>query len=576
MRRLRYSHADVAIHCLHGIDPAGPGIFESPGMRIKRPTISSNFMCLLVAIYLLAFTNASFWRKLSEYFSDHPAKLIVAGIAILLMHVAVLLAFSSKFILKPILVLLILVAAAGSYFTDTFGTIIDRNVIDAALTTTRAESGALITPRFFLHVIVYGLIPCATVIWVRISHGTFARKFALAAIACIACTVGAVALIASDYGSYSSMYREHREDIMALLMPSTPIRSLVSYYTRDLGDRGIVMKPLGVDAKQAASVLPSRKNLLTVIVVGETARAANFSMFGYIRDTNPELTTRDVVAFPDTTSCGTDTGVSVPCMFSPFKRTDYTHSRFLGSENLLDVLTHAGLQVAWFDNNTGSKDVADRIKATQMQDTNDPRYCDAGECKDDVLVDALKNELVNIKGNATIVLHMIGSHGPAYYRRYPDTYARFRPDCRTNQFSDCSAEEIVNAYDNSILYTDHVLSEVIDLLKGNEERFASSMIYMSDHGESLGENGLYLHAAPYFIAPKMQTHIPFIAWFSPEFASATGLDVACLKRGAAAPASHDNLFHIVLGLMMIATSAYDQELDRFSACRRGTALSSGL
>ncbi|MDB5556106.1 MAG: sulfatase [Rhizobium sp.] len=533
-------------------------------------------MCVLVAIYLLAFTNASFWQKLSAYFSDHPAKLIVAAIAILLIHIAVLLALSSKFILKPVLMTMIIVAAAGSYFTDTFGTIIDRNVIDAALTTTRAESGALITPRFFLHLIVYGLIPCAIVIWVRISPGPFFRKLAFTALTCVACLVGAVALIASDYGSYSSMYREHREDIMALLMPSTPIRSLVSYYTHDLSDRGIVMNPLGIDAAQMASVLPSGRNLLTVIVVGETARAANFGLFGYIRDTNPELGKRDAVAFPDATSCGTDTGVSVPCMFSPFKRTEYSHSKFLGSENLLDVLKHAGVQVAWFDNNTGSKGVADRVQIVQMQDANDARFCNAGDCEDDILVEALKNELANIRGNATIVLHMIGSHGPAYYRRYPDAFARFKPDCRTNQFSDCSTEEIVNAYDNSILYTDHVLSEVIDVLKDNEERFASSMIYMSDHGESLGENGLYLHAAPYFIAPKMQTHIPFVAWFSPEFSSATGLDVACLKRGAAEPASHDNLFHTVLGMMMIATSAYDEALDRFAACRRATVSSSGL
>lgn len=545
-------------------------------MRIKRPTISSGLICVLVAIYFLAFTNASFWQKLSGYFSDHPAKLLVGAIAILLVHIAALLAFSSKFILKPVLIAMILVAAAGSYFTDTFGTIIDRNVIDAALTTTRAESGALITPRFIIHVIVYGLIPCAIVIWVRISHGTFFRKLVVTTITCMACLVGAVALIASDYGSYSSMYREHREDIMSLLMPSTPIRSLVSYYTRDFRDRRIVMRPLGTDAVQNASLLPAGRNLLTVIVVGETARAANFRLFGYVRDTNPELAIRDVVAFPDTTSCGTDTGVSVPCMFSPFRRTEYSHARFLGSENLLDVLRHAGVQVAWFDNNTGSKGVADRVKTVQMQDGNDTRFCDAGDCKDDILVEALKNELANIKGNATIVLHMIGSHGPAYYRRYPEGFAKFKPDCRTNQFADCKTEDIVNAYDNSILYTDHVLAEVIDLLNDNDTQFASSMIYMSDHGESLGESGLYLHAAPYFIAPKTQTHIPFIAWFSPEFSSATGLDVACLKRGATEPASHDNLFHTVLGMMMISTSAYDQTLDRFSACRKETSLSSGL
>lgn len=86
------------------------------------------------------------------------------------------------------------------------------------------------------------------------------------------------------------------------------------------------------------------------------------------------------------------------------------------------------------------------------------------------------------------------------------------------------------------------------------------MIYMSDHGESLGEDGLYLHAAPYFIAPSQQTHIPFITWFAPEYASDTGLNLDCLRKTAAEPSSHDNLFHTVLGMMAVKTSAYDQSL----------------
>jgi lipid A ethanolaminephosphotransferase len=182
-------------------------------------------------------------------------------------------------------------------------------------------------------------------------------------------------------------------------------------------------------------------------------------------------------------------------------------------------------------------------------------------------VDSLSKELSEVSGNTTIVLHMTGSHGPAYYRRYPAEFAGFKPDCRSNDFAKCSQEEIVNAYDNSILYTDHILSEVVDLLKAHEDKFASAMIYMSDHGESLGEDGLYLHAAPYFIAPSQQTHIPFITWFAPEYAADTGLDLDCLRKTTAEPSSHDNLFHTVLGMMAVKTSAYDQKLDRFAACR---------
>jgi lipid A ethanolaminephosphotransferase len=254
-------------------------------------------------------------------------------------------------------------------------------------------------------------------------------------------------------------------------------------------------------------------------------------------------------------------------MFSPFTREDYSNTKFRGSENLMDVLKHAGVQTSWYENNTGSKGVAERIKLIDLQDAQDKRYCEGGECLDQILVDSLSKELSEVSGNTTIVLHMTGSHGPAYYRRYPAEFAGFKPDCRSNDFAKCSQEEIVNAYDNSILYTDHILSEVVDLLKAHEDKFASAMIYMSDHGESLGEDGLYLHAAPYFIAPSQQTHIPFITWFAPEYAADTGLDLDCLRKTTAEPSSHDNLFHTVLGMMAVKTSAYHQKLDRFAACR---------
>ncbi len=537
-------------------------------MRFPRPIIASGPLCVLTAIYLLAFTNMSFWQRMGAYFADHPMKLVVVAVALLLLHTAVLMVFSAKYVIKPVLMFAILIAAGGFYFTDTFGTIIDRGVVESTLTTTRAESGHLITPHFILHMVLYGVIPCLLILWVRVKHRRWLGKIAVNTAAILGCLIGVVVLIGSDFGSFSSMYREHRSDIMERLMPGTPIKSTVQYFAHDLSDRNIVMKPLGLDAKQTLPTLPDGRKLLTVVVVGETARAKNFSLDGYSRETNPELKTHNIVNFPNTTSCGTYTAVSVPCMFSPFPRKEYSQAKFLGSENLMDVLKHAGVQLAWYENNTGSKGVSDRILTVDFQDSKDTRYCEGGECLDQILVDYLRDHLKNFNGNTTIVLHMTGSHGPTYYKRYTPEFARFKPECRTSEFANCTNEQIVNAYDNSILYTDHILSEVIDLLKANEDRFAPAMIYMSDHGESLGENGIYLHAAPYIIAPEVQTHIPFIAWFSPEYAAATGLNIACLKQGASAPASHDNLFHTVLGMMRIRTSVYDPALDRFAACRK--------
>lgn len=92
------------------------------------------------------------------------------------------------------------------------------------------------------------------------------------------------------------------------------------------------------------------------------------------------------------------------------------------------------------------------------------------------------------------------------------------------------------------------------------------MVYVSDHGESLGESGLYLHGIPYAIAPKTQTQVPMVMWFSPEFTAARGLDTACLREVATRPASHDNLFHSVLRLMQVQASVYAPRLDLFATC----------
>ncbi|HEV8444170.1 MAG TPA: sulfatase-like hydrolase/transferase, partial [Steroidobacteraceae bacterium] len=319
---------------------------------------------------------------------------------------------------------------------------------------------------------------------------------------------------------------------------------------------------------------PGRPRVL-VLVVGETARAANFSLFGYERDTNPELAKADITAFSDVTSCGTSTEVSVPCMFSPFGRADYDARRIRNSEGLLDVLKRAGYTVMWIDNQSGCKGVCQGagILYEKTEPKSAPDLCANAECHDEILIRRLSQELEQVRGNTVFVLHMMGNHGPAYYRRYPPAYRRFVPDCETDELRDCSREQVVNAYDNAILYTDHVLAGIIRTLSADPRQLDSAMIYVSDHGESLGEHGLYLHGIPYAIAPDLQTHVPMVVWVSKALQDSGDVNERCLRGKAQAALSHDNVFHSMLGLANVDTSVYQPSRDIFDGCRGGPAAS---
>ena len=228
----------------------------------------------------------------------------------------------------------------------------------------------------------------------------------------------------------------------------------------------------------------------------------------------------------------------------------------------------AGINVLWRDNNSGCKGVCDRVANESMEKLPLPAFCNEQECFDEILLQGLQEKISRFTNDGVIVLHQKGSHGPAYYQRYPEAFKKFIPECATNQVQDCPREQIINAYDNSILYTDYFLSQVIHFLQKNSSQYNTVLLYMSDHGESLGENGIYLHGLPYKIAPDTQIHIPFIMWLSPEFASNFNIDTACLKQHSNEAYSHDNLFHSVLGMLDIQTGEYDAELDIFNRCRR--------
>jgi lipid A ethanolaminephosphotransferase len=298
--------------------------------------------------------------------------------------------------------------------------------------------------------------------------------------------------------------------------------------------------------------------------VGEAGRTDHFSINGYGRQTNPLLEKEDVISFTDISSCGTTTAVSVPCMFSIYNRQEFDDVKGKNVENVLDVIHHTGASVLWRENNSNSKKVASRVTYEEYRTSKKNTLCEDGECRDEGMLVGLQEYIDSRgKGDIFIVLHQLGSHGPAYYRRYPLRFEKFIPTCTSNQLEECSVEEIVNTYDNTILYTDYFLSKAIALLKNNDKHFATAMVYMSDHGESLGENGVYLHGLPYFFAPRSQKQVASIFWFGQRYR----VDREALRQRAGLAYSHDNIFHTLLGMMDIETSVYIRDMDILAGTR---------
>ena len=310
---------------------------------------------------------------------------------------------------------------------------------------------------------------------------------------------------------------------------------------------------------------------MLLLVLGETARMGNFGINGYARPTTPELAKLPVISWRNAWSCGTNTAASVPCMFSHLGRDGYV-GRKANHENLLDVAQRAGLAVLWLDNQSGCKGVCARTPNVQTSALKDPQLCSSGECWDPIMLTDLDTRIAALPAErrargVLLVMHQMGSHGPAYYKRVPPAYKRFMPECATNALQDCSREQLVNAFDNTIAYTDHFLAQTIAWLQAHETSHDTAMVYVSDHGESLGENNLYLHGLPYAIAPDVQKRVPWITWLSPGFAQRQRLDAACLTSRAEVEISHDHYFHSVLGLLDVQTGAYQRPLDAYAACR---------
>ncbi len=530
-----------------------------------RPSLAPLTLKLLVSVFLTATANATFWTRLTDVQSGHPGMIAGGGVLAFATILFCISLFTLPGLVRPILALALILGAVASYFQDQLGVVIDRDMLQNAVNTTGNESRHLMTFGFVSRLVLFGLLPAGLVMWVKprpmrwwgqMLHYPAALAVALGLFA---------ATMMTDYKAFSSMLREQRQ-IASAIIPTTPIVGAVKFAKLHLITRNLVAAPIGLDAQKGVRIQTAGKPSLTLIVIGETSRAANWSLGSYDRPTNPELGRRDVVYADKVRSCGTSTATSMPCMFAHYGIENHSQTASRSNQNLLDVLQQTGFDVQWWDNNTGSLGVAARVPETQFKAADDADTCARGECTDGVFLPKLDDLLNTITKDTVIVYHQIGSHGPAYYLRYPETFRPFPDDCRSADFAKCSAQQITNAYDNTVAYTDMFLSTLIDRM-GAQDRVLTSMLYVSDHGESLGEGGIYLHAAPYFMAPDVQTEVPLVLWTSPAYRAAFKLDQACIQAKAQPGAlTHDVFFHTILGLADVTTELHSSDLDLTAGC----------
>ena len=544
---------------------------------VRRPWHPLSLL-LVLALWLSTVGNLPLWREMWALTDAHSLRtwLGLVGFAFIVLSATTVLLSLLVWPRwrKPAGVLLLMVAAANSYFMITYGVVIDPTMMANTVQTDVREVRDLLSGSMLV-VLALGVVLPGWWWWrqpiQKLPVGRLVgRQLGLAALAALVLLV----VVWASFQDLASTMRNHKS-MRYMLNPFNTIYASTRLVVGQAAQVRQPLQPIGQDAVFAPATVAGHKPPLIVLVVGETVRAANFGLAGYARDTTPQLRqlqgTGDLAYFSNVSSCGTNTQVSVPCMFSHLGR-EANAKNDIPYENLLDVLQRAGMQVLWLDNQSGCKGLCDRVPNANTLALKDPALCPDGECFDEIMLRVLPERLAQLEKSGTranpagtvVVLHQMGNHGPAYHKRTPADMKVYQPECRSNVLQDCPAQDIVNAYDNAVHYTDHLLAQTVRWLKSQPR--PTAMLYVSDHGESLGEKGLYLHGMPYMMAPKEQTHVPMVIWLSKPLQSQMKWDAHCWKKQASAPISHDQLFHSVLTLAQVKTRLQQPELDVFAGC----------
>lgn len=539
----------------------------------RRPVVAQETVIALFSVLVALLINLPFWERLAELRNPATANgalfFLLTGVCVTAVNGFLFGMLGSQRLLRPLLGATWLAGVVIAYYMSRYTVYLDASMLRNVLHSEPKEAGELVTAGMLATVLAACAPVWAILGWIKLRPrgwlpGLWRRCLWLAG-----CAVVAVVAAIAAYGDLSPLLRTHRE-VRYLVTPANLVAASLTVLRSEWREARQPREVIGLDARIERSA-DARPRLL-VIVVGETVRAKSWGLAGYARDTTPALRERGVIDFADVSACGSNTEVSVPCMFAPVGRRDYDEARIRRQQSLLHVLEHAGIATRWLDNQTGCKGVCEGLTMVSIRGDEDPRRCDGTTCLDGVLYERAAREIAALssapggRSDQVIVLHPLGNHGPAYSRRYPPEFRRFVPTCEAADLDGCDVASIRNSYDNAILYTDHLLAGLIDTLAARND-LDSAVVFVSDHGESLGERGLYLHGLPYAIAPDEQIKVPMFLWASSGWTQSTGLDQDCLRRKREAPISHDQLFHSVLGMLGVSTTLYERAYDLSASCR---------
>ncbi|RLL42510.1 phosphoethanolamine--lipid A transferase [Acinetobacter cumulans] len=529
---------------------------------------------LLVSVWLAFALNIGFYQKLHQLTPYQGMKswlfLIASVLVVTALYNILLQLLQWRWTAKVVALILLFIGGFSAYFVCSLGVVISPDQIQNAMQTDPQEVKGLMSIRLLFWSIFMVALPMLVATCIPLKVETKSKILIKKGVHLIASFAVLAAMLFVFYVDYAAIFRQHR-DLKGMISPQNAIAAGFSYFHHQAPKENLPLVKYGEDAHLVEKTAQGKKPKLMVLVVGETARAESFSLNGYAKNTNPELSKLDVINFSQVSSCGTATAVSVPCMFSGMPRSDYDENLANHREGLLDIAQRAGYKVTWIDNNSGCKGTCTRVEQVEISPELKKKWCTPeGECYDQILVDALNQYIEKIPADdqtpRLIVLHQVGSHGPAYYARATPEFQKFKPTCDTNAIQGCTQDALINSYDNSIVYTDHILSEVIQSLKANS-KYQTGFWYLSDHGESTGEYGMYLHGAPYAMAPSQQTHVPMIMWFSAEWKAHQAANVSCLSQQKSKVLSQDNLFPSLLSILGVQTQVIDAKNDMLQNCK---------
>lgn len=517
--------------------------------------VSWPLYCAFTILWWILLYNQPFFERLTAARPSGEEALaagLAAALALAFLALLQILRLLPGILFRTVLSALYICGTISFISASRFGIAVTPDMARNFLSTDYNEASGYLSMGMVLQSLACAAPGIITTALVELKSKPGVKKAALrlgAAVVLLACAFG---VLFANLQSLSSLFRENK-GLRYFIAPFSVPYALVKTNASDKNPDSIEERTI-IEPNPVREVKPGAPTLV-VFVVGETSRAADWQASGYKRETTPLILKTDAVHFTNVSSCGTSTDVSVPCMMSHVGRFNYDRNRILHEEMLPGLIQRAGWKAVWIDNQSGCKGACLGIE--KQVPTPNEELCPDGACRDEVLISEVDALLSGLKTDTVAFLHLIGSHGPAYHKRSAAKRKIFAPECESSDFSACTEEEIRNAYDNSIRETDFVLASIIAKLdEASKKGVNTALFFVSDHGESLGENEIFLHGAPYLVAPKEQTRVPMLLWTSRSYRLAYGIDMNGIERIRKRKTSHDAVFRSMLDLLRIKTEEF--------------------